>query len=56
MTDRPPAEWAARIGRLIAAINAEVDDLMDRLEQGPDDWAARGLAELGRHLARRGRR
>jgi hypothetical protein len=28
-----------------------VDDLLDALEQGPDDWAARGLAGLGRHLA-----
>jgi hypothetical protein len=46
-----PVEWTARICRLNAAINAEVDDLMDSLELGPDDWAARGLAEIGRHLA-----
>jgi hypothetical protein len=51
VTRKHPVEWAARIGRLNAAINAEVDDLMDSLERGPDDWAARGLAELGRHLA-----
>lgn len=44
-------EWQDRICRLNAAVNAEVADLMDALERGPDDWAVRGLAELGRHLA-----
>jgi hypothetical protein len=50
-TEELQVELQDRVGRLNAAINAEVDDLMDRLELGPDEWAANALTELGRHLA-----
>jgi len=47
--DEPP-EWRDRIRRLNAAINAEVDSLMDQLASAPDERAATGLVEIGEHL------
>jgi hypothetical protein len=46
--DRP--EWSGHIRRLNAAINAEVDSLMDQLASTPDERAATGLVEIGEHL------
>jgi hypothetical protein len=43
-------EWTDRIRRLTEAINAEVDDLLDLTQYGPDDRAAQGLIVLGEHL------
>ena len=43
-------EWTERIKRLTDAINAEVDDLLDITQHGPDDRAAQGLTALGEHL------
>jgi hypothetical protein len=46
--ERP--EWRDPIRRLNAAINAEVDSLMDQLASAPDERAAAGLVEIGEHL------
>jgi hypothetical protein len=42
--------WHARVKRLTDAINAEVDDLLDLVQYGPEDRAAQGLTVLGEHL------
>jgi hypothetical protein len=39
-----------RIRRLNAAINAEVDSLLDQLASNPDERVATGLIEIGEHL------
>jgi hypothetical protein len=47
---RRAEDLASRIARLTAAINAEVGDLVDVTQYGPNDWAANGLIVLGEHL------
>lgn len=48
LDERP--EWRDPIRRLNAAINAEVDSLLDQLASNPDERAATGLVEIGEHL------
>jgi hypothetical protein len=43
-------EWRGHIRRLNAAINAEVDSLMDQLASTLGERAATGLVEIGEHL------